>query len=262
MLGRLASAAFGGLLVLTATIALTATCARAESVLIELSTDRVEIDTGFTGQFVSVFGVIERDRRTVSRRGPYEIVLTVAGPPQVLLVQRKERVAGIWVNRASQTFTNVPSFFSIYSSGDVHDLVYAPIARDLQLDLDYIGHGGVVRGVAARREPFRVAFTQLKRSEGLYEEVPGAIDMIRPDVFKTRFYLPAQVDDGSFVVTAHVFADGTHLASAAVPLEVVKTGFEQTVYSLSVERPWLYGLAVVAMALATGYLGSVLFRRN
>lgn len=236
--------------------------ARAESILIDLSTSTVEIHSGFTGTFVTVFGVIERDQRTVSRVGGYEIVLTVAGPPQAVLVQRKERIAGIWVNRASHTFTEVPSFFAIYSTEPVADIVYAPTARSLQLDLDYVGHGGIVRGVVERREPFRAALTELKRLEGLYEEVPGAIEMIRPDVFKTRFYLPASVDDGDFIVSAHLFADGTHLDSTVQPLEVVKIGFEQTVYDLSADQPFLYGLLVVAMALATGYLGSILFRRN
>jgi uncharacterized protein (TIGR02186 family) len=236
--------------------------ARAESVLIDLSTSRVEIHSGFTGAFVTVFGVIERDQRTVSRVGGYEVVLTIAGPRQAVLVQRKERIAGIWVNRASHTFTDVPSFFAIYSTNPVADIVYAPIARTLQLDLDYVGHGGVVRGVVERREPFRAALAELKRLEGLYEEVPGAIEMIRPDVFKARFYLPASVDDGEFLVSAHLFADGTHLASTTQPLDVVKTGFEETVYELSVNRPFLYGLLVVLMALATGYLGSILFRRN
>ena len=234
----------------------------AETILIDLSTSTVEIHSGFTGTFVTVFGVIERDKRTVSRVGGYEVVLTVAGPPQAVLVQRKERFAGIWVNRASHTFTEVPSFFAIYATRPVADIAYGPTARTLQLDLDYVGHGGIVRGVAERREPFRAALTELKRLEGLYEEVPGAIEMIRPDVFRTRFYLPASVDDGDYLVSAHLFADGTHLASTTQSLEAVKTGLEQTVYDLSVDRPLLYGLLVVAMALVTGYLGSVLFRRN
>lgn len=238
------------------------TAARAETVSIELATPKVEITSSFAGTSVVVFGVIERDRKTVPRRGGYQIVLTVAGPDQTVLVQRKERIAGIWVNARWQRFTDLPSFFAIDATRPVADIVYGPVARTRQLDLDYVGHGGEIRGTRGAREPFRAALVELKEAEGLYVERPGSVRMFRPDVFSAKIELPASVHVGRYKVTAYLFSDGTPLDNANVDLIVEKTGIEQTVFVWSTAYPLFYGIGVVLMALATGYLGGVLFRRG
>lgn len=250
------------LLLLAAAAAMLASgVARAETVLIELATPKVEITSSFAGASVVVFGVIERDRSTVPRRGGYQVVLTVSGPEQTVLVQRKERVAGIWVNARSYRFTEVPSFFAVYATTPVAEIVYGPVARDRLLDLDYVGHGGEIRGTLGAREPFRAALVELKEAEGLYGEQPESIRMFRPDVFSAKIELPALVQVGVYTVTAHLFSDGTPLSTATVDLLVEKTGIEQTIFVWAARYPLPYGLGVVLMALATGYFGGILFRR-
>jgi hypothetical protein len=43
---------------------------------------------------------------------------------------------------------------------------------------------------------------------------------------------------------------------------IAKVGFEQRLFDLSRSAPLLYGLAAVALALVTGYVGGVVFRRS
>jgi hypothetical protein len=45
-------------------------------------------------------------------------------------------------------------------------------------------------------------------------------------------------------------------------LSVEKAGFERGLYLLAHDRPWFYGLASVAVALAAGWAASVAFRRS
>jgi hypothetical protein len=42
----------------------------------------------------------------------------------------------------------------------------------------------------------------------------------------------------------------------------VKVGFEQFIANSAHNHGWLYGLATALMALMTGWLGSVVFRRD
>jgi hypothetical protein len=52
------------------------------------------------------------------------------------------------------------------------------------------------------------------------------------------------------------------IASTGSALEVVKEGFEQFVVSAARDHGLAYGLATSAMALMTGWLASVVFRRD
>src|SRR5262249_10223706 len=59
-----------------------------------------------------------------------------------------------------------------------------------------------------------------------------------------------------------LFADGTQIAREQAPFEVYKSGFEQVVTAAAREHGVLYGLATAMMAVTTGWVASVVFRRG
>jgi hypothetical protein len=52
------------------------------------------------------------------------------------------------------------------------------------------------------------------------------------------------------------------IARATSAFEVVKAGFEQVVAEAAYRTPFLYGLITALMALLTGWLASVIFRKD
>ena len=54
--------------------------AEAEKLTVALSTPEVTINSNFTGTTVTVFGVIDRDARSVSGVGGYDIAVLLLGP--------------------------------------------------------------------------------------------------------------------------------------------------------------------------------------
>jgi len=48
----------------------------------------------------------------------------------------------------------------------------------------------------------------------------------------------------------------------ARPLDVAKVGIERRLYDFAHLAPWLYGVVCVLLALLSGWLASVLFRRS
>lgn len=236
--------------------------AAAETLVASLSAPRVEITSNFAGTEISVFGVIGRDKQTIARRGGYQIVLTIAGPPEEVMVRHSERVAGIWISGQAQSFPKVPSFYAVQSSEPIDDIVPAIVARDLSLGLLHVGHEGQPRGSIGAREPFREALVELKRERGLYLEQEGAVQFLTDTFFRTTASFPAAVPDGLYTVTVHLFADEALLATTSLDLVVAKSGFEQRMYMFAQDDSLLYGLFVVAVAVLTGWLGGVLFRRD
>ena len=83
--------------------------AAADQLVSSLSSQRVLITPSFVGTELVLFGIVERDAASPQRRSGYDIVATVSGPRETLVVRRKDRMVGIWVNAESRTFVEVPS---------------------------------------------------------------------------------------------------------------------------------------------------------
>ena len=114
----------------------------------------------------------------------------------------------------------------------------------------------------ASDDPFRLAFIKLKTDHGLYREVSNAVTFLTPALFRASIPLPAEVPVGTYEVDVRLFADGAMIARTPAPFEVYKSGFEQVVTNAAREHGFLYGLATSMMALFTGWLASVVFRRD
>ena len=111
-------------------------------------------------------------------------------------------------------------------------------------------------------DPFRVAFVRLERDRGVYRESPTAVTFLTPSVFRAGIPLPADAATGSYDIDVKLFADGAMIARTTSALEVIKAGFEQYVAEAAVNHGLLYGLVTMLMALMTGWIASVMFRRD
>ena len=81
-------------------------------------------------------------------------------------------------------------------------------------------------------------------------------------VFRTGIPLPAEIPVGTYNVDIKLLANGALIAKTETAFEIVKVGFEQFVANSARQHGLLYGLATALMALMTGWLASVVFRRD
>jgi len=239
--------------------------AHAERLITTLSTSRVLISSNFTGAEVVLFGSVERDAQTVSRRGNYDIVVTVKGPRETVVTYRKERVFGIWVNADSRNFVDAPSYLTVLSNRTINDIADINTLRRTQTGLARVILQQEISGDIAdsiREDPFRTAFLRLKIERGLYRETQNGVTFFTPALFRATIPIPDNAPTGSYDVDVKLFADGAMLARQQTALEVVKVGFEQIVANAARDHGLFYGIATALMALLTGWLASVVFRKD
>jgi uncharacterized protein (TIGR02186 family) len=238
--------------------------ALAERLVISLSTHRVLINQNFTGVELTLFGTVEPDAAAVGRPGGgYTVVVTVIGPRESVVTWRKARVLGIWANAQSRTFVNAPSYLAVLSNRPIDAIAGPEVLRRFQIGLaqfPLMEHAGAA--AAAPDDPFRAAFVRLKREHGLYREQPNALTFLTPNLFRAAIPLPANVPIGEYEVEVKLFVEGALLARDTTAFEIIKAGFEQFVAAAAHEHSILYGLATAMLALLTGWLGSVVFRRD
>ena len=239
--------------------------AQAERLITTLSTSRVLISSNFTGADVVLFGSVERDAQTVGRRGGYDIVVTVTGPRETVVTYRKERVFGIWVNADSRTFVKAPSYLTVLANRTINDIADLTTLRRNQTGLARVLLPQEISGDIAdsiRDDPFRQAFLRLKIERGLYRETQNGVTFLTPVLYRAAIPIPDNAPTGSYEVDVRLFADGSLLARQQTALEIVKVGFEQFVAQAAREHGLFYGIATALMALLTGWLASVVFRKD
>ena len=148
-----------------------APAAKAEPLVADLSESVVKITTGFTGTKVLLFGAIKEQGK---------IVVVVEGPRHSLTVRRKQRVAGIWVNRAEVQFDDVPSFYQVLSSDPLEE--WLPLrTRDLyQIGVEYLRFDPRSEVGPAEQARFRVEHLGEERAHYLFaiEEQPVPDDQV------------------------------------------------------------------------------------
>lgn len=239
--------------------------AAAERLVVSLSNHRVAVTSNFVGEELVLFGTVEPGEPGAALRPAYDLVVTVAGPIQTLRTRRKERVLGIWVNSDSREFERVPAYLAILSNRPVKAIGKPDVLRRLQVGLDNYLLPQRIGSDTADTVPddaFRAAFVRLKTQTGLYRQSATAVTFLTPTVFRASIPLPSNAPTGSYPIDVKLFAGGEMVARTSSALEVIKAGFEQYVADAARDRGLLYGLATALMALLTGWLASVIFRRD
>jgi uncharacterized protein (TIGR02186 family) len=236
--------------------------AKAETLIAALSTHRIAIASNFTGDQLAVFGLVERDGRSVARADPYDIVVTVRGPQRMLIVREKERVGPIWINRNQRRFPDRSIYLSGATSRPIDEIVSEAAARR-----DRIGLANAQRSQAGfdfdfdlRR--YRDALIRTLEGKQLYTHDERGVTFLSPALFSSQIKIPAIAPTGPYEVEVLLYAGGSVLARQTTNFEVVKTGAEQSMASAAHDRPFLYGLATAAVALLFGWLATVIFRRD
>ena len=103
----------------------------------------------------------------------------------------------------------------------------------------------------------------LGRAErGLYREETTAVTFLTPTLFRTAIPLPAEVPIGAYAVEIKLFSAGHLLTQTDTSFEIVKVGFEQFVATSARQHGLAYGLVTAFMALMTGWMASIVFRKD
>ncbi|MBD1547055.1 TIGR02186 family protein [Roseibium aggregatum] len=236
----------------------------AEELVTAISSDLVSIRSNFTGTDIVIFGQVSRDVNSISRSGDYDLVIVVEGPPQEITTRRKGRFLGVWVNRYYETFENVPAFYALASTAKVSDLGSRELLDEYRIGLNHLNLAIARRSSVplSERDDFRQAFLRLRQQQGLFSERPGAIEFLTSTMFRTNVPLPANIPVGTYKVKSFLLHQGSLLSKTEAKMHVAKTGFEQVTYNLAQKMPVAYGLLAVFFAIFTGWLASVIFKRD
>ena len=224
-----------------------------EPLLIALSTQRIEIDSNFAGTSILLFGATDVAG---------DVVVSVRGPEEPVVVRRKRRSVGIWVNRESIAFRNVPGYYFVATSGPLEEIAPVELLDRKQLGSERVLLEAIWFDTSGDADEFRAALHRDRERDSLYRSEPGIVEFIDERLFRTTIDLPAHVPTGDYVVEAMLLVDSEVLSTRSAALSIEKAGFSADISTFARADEALYGVIAIALALVAGWLGSFAFRKG
>lgn len=229
-----------------------------EGIVLGLNQSEVSISTNFTGSEIIIFGAVKRE--TPIPEGPeLEVIVTVSGPSKPVVVRRKEKKFGIWINVDAVEVDRAPSFYAVVTSGPLQEVLNR--VEDLR---HKISVPRAIRSVGAPMNiensvAFTDALVRIRRDADQYQLDESGVSIDEQTLFRATVRLPAALIEGDYNTRIFLTRDGSIVSQYGTLIDVRKVGLERWLYNLSREHSLIYGLMSLAIAIAAGWGASAAF---
>lgn len=230
-----------------------------EAIVAGLSDNRVAITANFEGSEILIYGAVKREAPAPTD-APLQVIITVEGPKSPLVIRRKERHAGIWLNASSVTVDAAPSFYAVASSGPLAESLSETEDLRYKITLPHAIRAIGISAEASDAEEFITALQRLRGSDGAYRQAEGSVQLVEETLFRTDVALPANLTEGDYRVRMFITRGGKVVDSLERIIGVRKAGLERTLYVMAHEQPFLYGVISLVLAAVAGWAASAGFR--
>jgi uncharacterized protein (TIGR02186 family) len=233
--------------------------AATEAIVTGLSQNRVQITANFDGSEILIYGAVKRDSPAPTDH-PLEVIVTVEGPEAPLVIRRKEKVGGIWINRSSIKVDSAPSFYAVTTTGPLKDILSGTEDLRHHISLPYAIRAVGISNEASNSTDFVDALERIRLQENRYRVDENTVQLVEETLFRTDVALPANLTEGNYTVRLFILRNGKVLDSQERLIGVRKAGLERFLFKLAHEQSLLYGVLSLLMAAVAGWAASAAFR--
>lgn len=234
--------------------------ARADGSLVtDISSHLISVTSDFTGTDLLLFGAI----KTADTYGPSntgDIIVVVRGPHRNVIVRKKERVVGIWVNTESVMLADVPGFYAIASNRPLIEIATDATLRRLRIGDDRLSFSSASN--VGNLAPFKEAVIRQQGQKELFTTSQSAVYFLGNALFRTSIHFPATVPVGNYVAEVYLFNDGELISAQTSPLFIKKFGLGRQIFEFAHTHPYLHGVLAILVALLAGWIASAIFRKD
>ena len=236
----------GVIVVLAAGLAVAQTTTQDSIINLTLAPDTINVGTFYRGAQVHVSANVPQCDGAV--------IVLQAGHEDITL-NRKGRVAGIWLNVAQVEVSNVPSVYVLAASDKLENICSPEVQKRLGL------------GIESLRDKMKFTcekplsgtefdeFLKLKTSGGTYntdvnitltEAGPGRQELA------AVLPIPATVPPGTYSVLLYCFVDGKPVQRGSATLSIERVGLAHLMSDMAHNKSALYGIVAIAVAMLVG----------
>lgn len=232
-----------------------------EGVEADASTRQVAITSSFTGTEILVFGAVANSVQPSPEAGTYDVIVVVEGMPAPVVVRRKARVGGIWINTRSVRFASAPSYYAIASTRPIDEIAERGVLDAHAIGFEHVPMVPFDVFDPAELPAFKDALIRLKEDERVYVKSDFGVSFIGRSLFRATIALPPNVPVGPLTAHVYLFRDGKMLGEYNSRVMLQREGIERYIHDTAMSQPLLYGIVTVLLAGASGLAAAFAFRR-
>ena len=230
--------------------------AQEESIVAGLSQNTVSITANFNGSEILIFGAVQRN--APAPEDPLDVIITIEGPDQALTVRRLDRNYGIWMNVEAVEVDAAPTFYAVATTAPFGEVISS--TEDLRYRISIPRAIRAVGTGSERISEFTDAVMRIRGDAGLYQMLENTVNLRSETLFDTSIALPANLVEGDYLARIFLTRDREVVSSFETEIEVAKVGLERLIFNLAHERPLIYGLLSLFIAIVAGWSASAVFR--
>ncbi len=217
--------------------------AQAEEIVFDTDQREINVASNFHGENLVVFG---------NRPGPGDLAVVVEGPHKEVVVRKKGRVMGAWLNKNSVTFKNIPVFYNYAATTNVMETydpaVLSPSSSEKRSSKEY--------------KDFYEALVRTREDHNLYSMAGQEVEVFEDgSLFRADFKIPSNVPVGDYTVSVYYHGEGGVLVEKH-PLTIAQIGVNASILKFSQYNSFLYGLSCVSFAMFAGWFSDKIRRRR
>ena len=219
----------------------------------DISNNQISINSNFTGAEILLFGKI-------SKQG--DIIIVVEGPKEQLSVRKKKRVVGIWINTKTLYFSKVPAYYAVLSNKPLREITSEENINKLITKPDLIKlTNNNVKISNSDLQLFKNALARNKNKQNLYNNIENAVSL-NDKLFRSWIKFPANAPEGNYTINTYLFSNYDLVNTKKTSLIVNKVGIDRQIYDFANNKPTLYGLTAIIIAILAGWAAALIFRQT
>ncbi|MBH68801.1 MAG: hypothetical protein CMM58_10655 [Rhodospirillaceae bacterium] len=227
----------------------------AQPPVVDISKSTVTVNTSFVGTNIMIFGAIG---------GAEDLVIELLGPLESVLVRRKARISGIWVNTENVNFQNVPSYYALAATRTMSEIAPESEFRDQNINAKHLPFSlsnPKELPPNQRLSDYKDALIRGKKDAGLFLTQPLKIHVKEQRLFKVEFPLPNNMATGIYTVKISSFKNRQPVTATSMQLTVKKIGFGAQIFQFAQNQSALYGILAILIAVTSGWIAAIIFRK-
>ncbi|MFT6332104.1 MAG: hypothetical protein ACJAW3_000431 [Lentimonas sp.] len=221
----------------------------ARPIISGISTNKINIDTKFTGVEVLLFG---------AKGDAGDIIVTIRGPKKDYMVSKKGKFLGVWFNKYRLKFNDAYSYHAFFSS-DEDSKINEKLLSHLEISKEKMEFNYQENDF--NQEEFKLEFINKLEKKELYSTNHGEISFLDESLFKAILKFPKHISKGTYIVDIYLVDGGNLIAFQAIPIYVHQIGISAKINDFAYENSILYAFAAILIAVIAGFLANFIFVR-
>tara|TARA_Y100001970_G_C14229669_1_gene857821 strand:+ start:182 stop:862 length:681 start_codon:yes stop_codon:yes gene_type:complete len=224
-----------------------------ETLNTDISQQTISISSNFTGKKILLFGNKEIEG---------DIIITIKGPKEKILVHEKTKKLGIWVNSKKIVFSDVPSYYAIASNRNINDIIPIGIQNELQIGAKRLKIKTVHDSIISNKKinEFKSGLIRNKIRKNLYSSNENSV-IFNNKLFRSEINFPTNAPEGTYKINTYLVENSKIINSKENSIFITKVGIERKIYNFANKEPALYGISAIIIAIFSGSIASIIFRR-